>query len=105
MFEGLGFARNPLLRHSAERDGGLVAHHAADPKALTVLIAGEVPILRCNGAGATGLLPLSDARRAPAIQAQVFLGTRDGSPVLATLLEPAAADLFRDDAAFTVLDL
>jgi NAD+ diphosphatase len=105
MFEGLGFIRNPLLRHSAEREDGLVAHHAADPKALTVLIAGDIPILRRNGAGATGLLPLSDARRAPALQEQAFLGTRDGTPILATLLEPAAADLFRDDAAFMVLDL
>lgn len=105
MVESLGFVRNPLLRHSAERDAGLLARHAADPKALTVLIAGDVPILRRNGAGATALLPLSDARRAPGDHAQAFLGALGGRPVLATLIEAEAADLFTDDGEFQVLDL
>jgi NAD+ diphosphatase len=104
MLDGLGFARNPLLRHSAERDAGLVARHAADPRALTVLVAGDVPILRRNGSGATGLLPLADAGRA-AVREQVFLGTLAVAPVLATLLDAAAADLFKGDDAFEVLDL
>jgi NAD+ diphosphatase len=104
MFEGLGFARNPLLRHSAERDAGLLARHAADPRALTVLIAGDVPILRRDEAGTTALLPLADAGRA-AVRAQAFLGTLAEAPVLATLLDAAAADLFKPDSAFAVLDL
>ena len=70
MFEGMGFARNPLLRHSAERDNGLVARCAADANALTALIAGDIPILRRNGAAVTGLLPLAAAGRAPAIREQ-----------------------------------
>jgi NAD+ diphosphatase len=105
MTEGLGFVGNPLLRHSAERDAGLVARHAADPRAITVLIAGDVPILRRNGAGATGLLPLGDVGRAAAVREQVFLGTLAEAPVLATLLDAAAADLFKDDDPFEVLDL
>jgi NAD+ diphosphatase len=105
MFEGLGFVQNPLLRHSAERDARLVARHAENPATLTALIAGEVPILRRNGVGATGLLPLSDVRRAMAVREQAFLGTRDGAPVLATLIDTSAAELFQDDAAFQVLDL
>jgi NAD+ diphosphatase len=105
MFEGLGYAINPLIRHSAERDGGLLARHARDPDALTVLIAGEAPVLRRNGVAATGLMPLADARRAGAVQEQALLGTLHGRPILATLVAAAAADLFRDDAAFQVLDL
>jgi NAD+ diphosphatase len=105
MFEGLGFAKNPLLRHSAERDNGLLARHAQDARAVTVLIAGDVPILRRNGTGVTALLPLADAGRASPPRAQAFLGTLDGTPVLATLLEAAAGDVFRDDAGFQVLDL
>jgi NAD+ diphosphatase len=105
MIEGLGYIRNPLLRHSAERDADLVAVHAADPRTLTVLIAGEVPILRRNGAGATGLLPLADAGRGGAVRDQAFLGTLAEAPVLATLLDAAAVDLFKDDDAFEALDL
>jgi NAD+ diphosphatase len=105
MFEGLGFARNPLLRHSAERNHGLLARHAGDPKARTVLIAGESPILRRNGAGVTALLPVDDAHRASSVCEQAFLGTLDDVPVVATLLEATAADLFRHDADFQVLDL
>ena len=103
MFEGLGFIGNPLVRHSAERDVGLVARHAADPRALTVAIAGDIPILRRNGAVATGLLRVQDLDRA-AVREQVFLGTLDDAPVLATLLDAAAAELFKD-GAFEVLDL
>src|SRR5687768_5597642 len=104
MSEGLGFIGNPLVRHSAERDAGLVARHAADPKALTVVIAGDVPILRRNGTLATGLLRVQDADRA-ACREQVFLGTLADAPVLATLLDAAAAELLKDDGAFEVLDL
>src|SRR3712207_5318887 len=105
MFEGLGFARNPLLRHSAERDHGLLARHAVDPKARTILIAGDNPILRRNGSGATALLSVDDAHRALPVREQAFLGTLDDIPIVATLLEAAAADLFRHDADFHVLDL
>jgi NAD+ diphosphatase len=104
MFEGLGFIGNPLVRHSAERDVGLVARHAADPKALTVAIAGDVPILRRNGAVTTGLLRVQDLDRA-AVREQVFLGSLADAPVLATLLDAAAAELFKDDGAYEVLDL
>jgi NAD+ diphosphatase len=101
----LGFVRNPLLRHSAERSQDLLARYAAEPAARTVAIAGEVPILRRNGELATSLLPLADLERAPARREEVFLGTLAGEPVFANLLEAAAADLFKDDPAFQLLDL
>jgi NAD+ diphosphatase len=104
MLEGLGFARNPLLRHSAEREDGLVARHADDPKARTVVIAGDIPVLGRDGAGMTALLPIDHARRAT-VREQAFLGTLGDTPVLATLFDAEAGNLFRADAQFQVLDL
>jgi NAD+ diphosphatase len=102
---GLGFIGNTLLRHSAERDRDLVERHRADPEARTVAIAGDIPILRANGAGATALLPLPDLERASARHEQAFLGTLDGRPVFAALLDAAAVDAFKEDAAFRAIDL
>jgi NAD+ diphosphatase len=101
----IGFVINPLLRHSAERDSDQLARHAADPKALATVVAGELLILRRNGGAHTGLLPLADLGRVSPLQDQAFLGTLDGTPVWAALVAPAAADAFRSDAAFEVLDL
>jgi NAD+ diphosphatase len=101
----IGFIINPLLRHSAERASDQLARYAADPKALTTIIAGEVPVLRRNGAVHTGLLPLADLDRVAPLEEQAFLGSLAGTPVWATLIAPAGADAFRDDPAFDVLDL
>jgi NAD+ diphosphatase len=102
--ERLGFVRNPLLRHSAERDQDL-ERHAAHPDAVTVAIAGDIPILRKNGSAVTGLLPLADLERAGARHEQAFLGTAAERPVFGTLLEPAAADLFKSGAEHLAIDL
>ena len=104
-FDRLGFVRSALVRHSAEREGVGLMRHADDPAARTILIAGEVPILRPTPEGATSLLPLSDLARAPERFEQVFLGTQEGRPVLATLAAPEAAEAFRADPDFRVLDL
>lgn len=101
----LGFVTNPLLRHSAERDPDAFARFAGDPSAATVAFAGEVPILRRNGEGATALLAAADLDRATVRYEQAFLGTLEARPVFAQLLDAAAADLFRDDAAFQLADL
>jgi NAD+ diphosphatase len=101
----LGFVINPLLRHSGERQADLLARHASDADALTVLIAGDVPVLRQNGGVRTGLLPLTDLDRISPVQEQAFLGTLAGRPVLATLVAPAAADALQQDRGFELLDL
>jgi NAD+ diphosphatase len=100
----LGFVRNPLDRHSAERDGA-VARHAADPQAVTVAIAGEIPILRRTGETMTSLLPLGDLGRAGLRHEQAFLGTLDGRPVFGTLLDAAAADIFKSGPDHLAIDL
>jgi NAD+ diphosphatase len=104
-FERLGFVGNTLARHSAERDHGLAERLASDPRAATVAIAGEVPILRKNGAGVSGLLPLADLERAAARHEQAFLGTLGERPVFGTLLDPAAADLFKAGEEHLAIDL
>ena len=104
IFGRLGFVHNGLVRHSAERDNSL-GRFAEDPAARTVAIAGDIPILRRTAGGLTGLLPRADLARADGPREEAFLGTLEGSPVFAAALEPGAADLFREDAAFEPLDL
>jgi NAD+ diphosphatase len=103
--ESLGFVRNPLLRRSAERDEGLAERHAADPRALTVAIAGEIPILRRNVEGLTGLIPLADLERAQVRHEQAFLGTFQDRPVFGALLDPDAAELFKSGEDHLAIDL
>ena len=102
---GLGFIGNTLLRHSPERDGDLIERHRADPQARTIAIAGDIPILRANGAGATALLPLADIERASIRHEQAFLGTLEGRPVFAALLDAGTADAFNEKAGFRTIDL
>jgi len=99
----LGFAQNRLDRQSAERDAADLDALARDPAARAVLIAGEIPILAASPA--TSLLPLSALARAGALQERAYLGALDGAPVLAALADAAAAEAYRGDPAFQVLDL
>lgn len=101
----LGFIVNALDRHSAERDGDLIALHQGDPAARSILVAGEILVLAARGEGATALLEPEAFARAPAPQERAYLGTLEGVPVLAGLFDPAAADAYRDDPAFRVMDL
>jgi NAD+ diphosphatase len=103
--DNLGFISNVLSRHTAERDHGTLERAVVDPEALTVLIAGDIPILHTRGETATAFLPASEAARVSAHEGQVFLGTRGGTPVLGTLAPAEAADAFKDDPAFRVADL
>ncbi len=100
----LGYATNPLVRHTAERDFAVLEHTRDDPSAARVLIAGDVPILRA-GTPATGLLSREDLARIGEPQEEAFLGTLQGRPVLATLAKAEAADLFREDPGYVVSDL
>ncbi len=100
----LGFIKNSLARHSAERDPQALERHKAHPDGAVVLVAGGVPILAAGRPG-TCLLPTSVLRRLPDHAEQVFLGTLDDRPVVATAAATEAADLFRDDPAFIVSDL
>jgi NAD+ diphosphatase len=67
-------------------------------------VAGGVPILRAGDPG-TSLLPRDVLERVPDHQEEVFLGTMEGRPVVATAVREEASDLFRGDPAYAVTDL
>src|SRR5918993_3148896 len=104
MTQPIAYIANPLVRHSAERDPEALARFVGDPRTAMVLLAGDLPVLG-SGEPGTGLLPAAALSRLPAHKEQVFLGVLDDRPVIATLAAPEAAELFRDDPAFTVTDL
>lgn len=104
MTRPIGYITNPLIRHSAERDPEALANAAKDPTCALVLLAGDQPILQAGEPG-TGLLPISALSRLPSHKEQVFLGTLQDRPVIATLAAPEAEELFQNDPAYTVTDL
>ncbi|MCG7392098.1 NAD(+) diphosphatase [Microvirga sp. ACRRW] len=104
MTRPIGYITNPLVRHSAERDPEALTKAVNDPKSALVLLAGDMPILR-SGEPGTGLLPLSTLSRLPAHKEQVFLGTLQDRPVIATLAAPDAVELFQNDPDYTAVDL
>jgi NAD+ diphosphatase len=104
MIPPLGYATNPLVRHTAEHDPEAIGRAIADPATAQVLIAGDIPILRA-GQPATSLLSGNEIARLPEHHEQVFLGTLGDRSVVGTLTAPEAVDLFRDDPAFIVADL
>lgn len=100
----LGYALNPILRHSAERGPAALARYAAEPARLTVVIAGDNAVLR-RGEPSTALLAAADVARLGLPEQQVFLGTLGGQPVAAHLYPAEAEGLYREDPAFGVADL
>lgn len=88
----LGFTSSTLVRHAAERDEGALARHAADPDALVVVLAGEVPLLGPGPGGRTALNPASILARFPEPRERVYLGTSRGRPVLAAAVAPETAE-------------
>lgn len=106
-FETLGFVCSSLVRHSAERGDGALERYGADPKARTILVAGEVVVVRAENGVGTALLSDAEAGR-PAPEARherIFLGTTTGVPVFASLVATEAAEAFKADPAYKVLDL
>ncbi|WP_414473285.1 NAD(+) diphosphatase [Microvirga sp. M2] len=104
MTRSIGYITNPLVRHSAEGDPEALANAARNPESALILLAGDLPILKAGEPG-TGLLPFSTLSRLPSHKEQVFLGTLQERPVIATLAAPEAAELFQGDPAYTVTDL
>jgi NAD+ diphosphatase len=104
MTRPIAYITNPLVRHSAERDPEAIANALVNPWTAMVVLAGDLPVLQTGEPG-TSLLPATILGRLPAHQEQVFLGTLNDRPVVATLAAPETAELFQDDPVFAAADL
>lgn len=104
MTRPIAYITNPLVRHSAERDPEAIANAAVNPWTAMVVLAGDLPVLQTGEPG-TSLLPATILGRLPAYQEQIFLGTLNDRPVVATLAPSEAAELFQDDPIFATVDL
>lgn len=106
-FENLGFVRSRLDRHSAERGGADLDRLAADPNGRMVLVRGEQVLVRLGGEPATSLLGLEEAESAAGEgrRERVLLGSLDGAPVLAALVDPQADGPAPADAEQKFIDL
>ena len=100
----LGFATNGLIRHTSERGSAALERHRDDPAALTILLAGDIPILRRSSEGLTSLHYRS-AIEGLAIHEQAYLGTFDDRHILATLTDASLAEDWAGRPDLTVLDL
>ncbi|MGL4811596.1 MAG: NAD(+) diphosphatase [Beijerinckiaceae bacterium] len=90
----LGYADNPLNRHSDRReDAAAIALWRARPEARSVVLAGEMPVLAQPGHGrGPARFSLADAAALGEVVEQFFLGTDDEGPLFATHLPAARAD-------------
>src|SRR5215207_5144572 len=103
MIRPIAYITNSLVRHSAERDPEAIANAVANPWTAMVVFAGDLPVLPIGEPG-TSLLPATILGRLPGHQEQVFLGTLNDRPVVATLAAPETAELFQDDPVFAATD-
>jgi NAD+ diphosphatase len=100
----LGFALNGLIRHTSERGSEALERHRNDPDALTVLLAGDIPILRRGSEGLTALHRRS-AIDGLEIHEQAYLGTFDDRHVLASLTDAGIAESWANRPEIMTLDL
>jgi NAD+ diphosphatase len=98
-----GFAVNPIERLSERReDASFVAECAADVSALTLLIAGDVAMLRREGEAITALFPLRSIGTRETTLERAFLG-RDGTrPIFATLIGADRAEALKQEGLLAI---
>jgi NAD+ diphosphatase len=98
-----GYGVNPIERLSERReDQEFVAARAADPAAATLLIAGDIPILRRRQEAMTALFPLAEiAARETALE-RAFLGLDGERPVFATLIGADRAEVLKQDGNLAI---
>jgi NAD+ diphosphatase len=98
-----GYAINPIERLSERReDGGFVAECAADPLAVTLLVAGDAMILRREGEAVTALFPLRRTEARETVLERAFLGLDGKRPVFATLIAPERAEALKEEGLLAI---
>jgi NAD+ diphosphatase len=99
-----GFANNPLDRLSERReDEAFVSAAWAASEARAVVFARDMPILRKDGAGLAALFTPAEAVEIGPARERALLGSQDGAPIFAQLLDDSAVEL-RSDASDGFLD-
>ena len=102
----LGYAVNTLDRRAEHRDdAALMARYRADPSARTVVIAGEVPVLRRRDNGLDPLFSFPEADELGQAREAAFLGLDGETPLFAIVLDAAAADSDQGPADIARIDL
>jgi len=83
-----GFAINPLNRLSERRhEPKVIEAFRALPNAKTLVLAGEIPVLRCTGNGYEAEFTFMEARTIGPARETAFLGLYGEDPIFATLIE------------------
>jgi NAD+ diphosphatase len=101
-----GYAANPLDRLGGERDSARrVAELKASPEARTVIIAGDVPILRTIGNGLDAYFDLNSVPSVGTVRETVFLGMGDRGPVFGTLLDAMEPETVQGRGELAAIDL
>jgi NAD+ diphosphatase len=98
-----GYGVNPIERLSERRDdAAFVAECAADAAAVTVLISGDLPILRRELEGMTALHSLGTVAGREIGLERAFLGLDGERPVFATLIGPERAEALKQAGDFAI---
>jgi NAD+ diphosphatase len=99
-----GFANSPLDRLSERReDEAFVSAAWEAPEARAVVFARDMPILRKDSAGLSALFTPGETLEIGPRREQALLGSEDGAPVFAQLLDESAVEL-RSDGSDGFLD-
>jgi NAD+ diphosphatase len=102
----LGYIANPIGRASERRtDTAFLAAVAADPRAATYVIGGELVILRKEPDGIDPLFTPAQAAALGAAGEPVFLGLLDGAARFAAALDRASVEALKGRPDFVVSDL
>jgi NAD+ diphosphatase len=97
---GLGYAQNPLDRRAEHRDDdAYIAGLSASPLARTIVLRGDIPVMRKRGDGFDPLFSHSDLVELGTLREEAFLGLDGETPVFASLLDSPTpeTDQGRDD--------
>lgn len=105
MPDKLGYMVNDLDRAGVENEHDAFLSGAADPETLSVVIAGDIPILRVVGEAIEAAFPLGLLPQPAVPVQQVMLGRLEGRTVLGTLFDAAVAERLKEQPGFRVQDL
>ena len=101
-----GYAENPLDRLGGGRDSAeRVAELRSSPDARTLVVAGDVPLLRTTGNGLDAFFALDAVPSLGVVRETVFLGMDARSPVFGTLIDALEPETVQGRGELAAIDL